>query len=397
VPSSRVLTHEQFFCKHGVSLELKVIHLPLNVGNNVYPLSLALRRRGIQSDCLVLEPHPFGYPYDFTLSTTGKVGKLKVELARIFWLLRILRSYNTIHFNYGSTLAGRFPANYRQSLSKRIARFPYAIYLNLFQLVELKLYKLFRKKMFIHYQGDDARQTHIMKGLHYSLLQGAKKGTYSIKTDKFKSAQIKRITNFTEKVYHVNPDLSALLPPHSEFLPYSHIDVSKYNYQPQSQNRECIRIVHAPSNRGAKGTEFVLRALEQVKSTNPRVKIEIVENLSHEAALRKYKQADLVIDQLLAGWYGGLAVEALAFGVPVMCYLREEDYSNLDKEMIRELPIINVSLQNLEQKILDFIALSDADKEDIRRRSRSYIEKWHNVDTICNRLIVDYFSAHETN
>jgi glycosyltransferase involved in cell wall biosynthesis len=377
-------------------LDIKVIHLPLNIGNNVFPLSLALRRRGIKSDCLVFASHPFGYPHDFTLSKSMGKGRLHFEVSRIVWLGRIIRNYNTIHFNFGSTLAGRVAPNDELGFFQKLLRIPYSIYLNLFQLIELNLYKMFKVRMFIHYQGDDARQGGPMSGLQYSLLQGTNAGYYSKSADKFKSKQIKRITKFTEKVYYLNPDLSAVLPPESEFKPYSHIDLSEYKVLPQSPRRDGLRIVHAPSNRGIKGTEFVVQALKRIRTTNPHISIEIIENLPHELALQKYQQANLVIDQMLGGWYGGLAVEAMALGVPVMCYLREEDLINLNQDMVREIPVINVTTETLEQKILQFSALSDTEYEKLRKQSRSYAEKWHDVDSICDDLITDYLHAHGT-
>ena len=47
-----------------------------------------------------------------------------------------------------------------------------------------------------------------------------------------------------------------------------------------------------------------------------------VTRLPHAEAMKLYAQADLVIDQLLAGWYGGFAVETMAMGKPVVCYIR---------------------------------------------------------------------------
>jgi hypothetical protein len=377
-------------------LDLRVIHLPLNVGNNVYPLSLGLRRIGIKSDCLVLAPHSFGYPYDFDLSNGGRRGKFLIEVARIHWLLRIIKNYNTIHFNFGSTLAARVGPNVEWSISKKILHFPYVWYLNLFQITELWIYKVRRIRMFVHYQGDDARQGAAMQGLKYSLLQGATEGYYSEKTDKFKSKQIRRIGAYAEKIYYVNPDLGALLPIQAQFIPYSHIDIQEYEFSPHSPSSSVVKIVHAPSNRGIKGTKFVVDTLERLTITNPNIQFELIENLPHELALKKYREADLVIDQMLGGWYGGLAVEALALGVPVMCYLREEDFKNLNQEMLRELPIINVTTQNLEERILEFITFSDSDISDLRKRCRAFVEKWHNVDSICNRISADYLKAHET-
>jgi hypothetical protein len=159
--------------------------------------------------------------------------------------------------------------------------------------------------MFIHYQGDDVRQGGPMKELEYSLLQGTEKSYYSLEADKFKATQMKRITAFMEKIYYVNPDLEAILLPDSQFIPYSHINVSKYTIPRRSSKKKTIKIIHAPSNRGLKGTEIILSTIKRIRITNPRVKFELIENLPHELALQKYREADLLIDQMLGGWYGG--------------------------------------------------------------------------------------------
>src|SRR6058998_2007963 len=43
--------------------------------------------------------------------------------------------------------------------------------------------------------------------------------------------------------------------------------------------------------------------------------------------------ADLLVDQLLTGWYGAVAVEMMALGKPVVCYLREDDLKFIDSRM----------------------------------------------------------------
>jgi glycosyltransferase involved in cell wall biosynthesis len=280
---------------------------------------------------------------------------------------------------------------------KKTVRLPYRLYLNLFQAVELRLFRLFRIKMFVHYQGDDARQGSQMQGLEYSLLQGVQKGYYSDKSDQFKASQIERISKFTEKVFYVNPDLSRVLPGNSVFIPYSHVDLGKFEFVKKDLKQKKIRIVHAPSNRGAKGTNYVLEAMLKIQLSHPEISFELVENLSHERALEIYRDADLVIDQLLAGWYGGLAVEALAIGVPVMCYLREDDFNKVDPRMIDELPIINVTQSTLVEKILDFIAMSDLEIEALRRAGRIYVEKWHSIDEISEEILNYYYEAHKSN
>ena len=56
-----------------------------------------------------------------------------------------------------------------------------------------------------------------------------------------------------------------------------------------------------------------------------RFELELVEAKPFWEALQIYGSGDIIVDQLLAGWYGGFAVEAMALGKPVIAYLRAED------------------------------------------------------------------------
>ena len=47
--------------------------------------------------------------------------------------------------------------------------------------------------------------------------------------------------------------------------------------------------------------------------------------MTHGEALGRLAAADLVVDQLVLGWYGAVAVEAMALGRPVLAYIREDE------------------------------------------------------------------------
>jgi len=102
-----------------------------------------------------------------------------------------------------------------------------------------------------------------------------------------------------------------------------------------------------------------------------------------------YRGADLVIDQVLAGWYGGLAVEVMAMGKPVLCYLREEDFINVPAAMIADLPVRNIRPDHLAQ---DIAAALDrrAEWPNWSLASRRYVERWHNPATIAAAVVAAY-------
>ena len=120
---------------------------------------------------------------------------------------------------------------------------------------------------------------------------------------------------------------------------------------------------------------------------------EIIEGLSHKDALKTYERADLLIDQLLIGWYGGLAVELMAMGKPVICYIREEDLVFLPDGMRQDLPIINANPENIYEVLKQKIQGESIESlADIGRRSRIYVEKWHDPQMTSLQLKANYES-----
>ena len=92
-----------------------------------------------------------------------------------------------------------------------------------------------------------------------------------------------------------------------------------YTPVPPSDNPRPL-VVHAPSNREKKGTRYVIEACERLP-----VDLDIVEGVRHDEARERYARADIVVDQLNAGWHGVFALEAMALGKPVVAHLDPRD------------------------------------------------------------------------
>jgi glycosyltransferase involved in cell wall biosynthesis len=175
--------------------------------------------------------------------------------------------------------------------------------------------------------------------------------------------------------------------PQGQFLPYANVEIEKFEVVlPSLAGRP--RIVHAPSDGKIKGTSMILDALQQLRSKYD-FELILVENRTHEEALALYRSADLAIDQVLAGWYGGFAVEMMAMGKPVACYLREDDMKFVPEAMRRELPIFGIDPGNLAG---DIAALLDRRSEwQLRgQASRQYVERWHNPDIVARAMLEAY-------
>ncbi len=92
---------------------------------------------------------------------------------------------------------------------------------------------------------------------------------------------------------------------------------------------------------------MVTAAAEQLRAEGVELDFRLVEGLRHEEAVRAYEQADILVDQLLVGWYGGVAVEFMALGKPVVCFLADEWTDRYaPAELMAELPIVRADPEN---------------------------------------------------
>ena len=115
----------------------------------------------------------------------------------------------------------------------------------------------------------------------------------------------------------------------------------------------------------------------------------MVEGLPNNATRKVYEQAVVLIYQLYAGWYGGLTVELMALGRPVISYIRESDLGFIPEKMRQDLPVINATAEILydvlKRWLNDRMGLIE-----LRKRSRSFVENWHGPLVIAAKLKKDY-------
>src|SRR5262249_25466492 len=200
---------------------------------------------------------------------------------------------------------------------------------------------LLNKVIVMAYQGDDARQGDYCRK-NYTISPADHVDYYSAESDAWKRRTIRRVARYADRIYALNPDLLSVLPKDARFLPYANVDPAAWIPVYTTANDVPV-VVHAPSDRAAKGTNFLLQAVDRLRSEGVRFELVLVENIKRDEARRLYERADLVVDQLLTGWYDGFAVEAMCLGKPVVSYIRREDMTRLPSELVDELPIIEAT------------------------------------------------------
>src|SRR4029077_5773414 len=127
------------------------------------------------------------------------------------------------------------------------------------------------------------------------------------------------------------------------------LDLRHFTPVPPSDSPRPL-VVHAPSNREKKGTAQVIAALEQLP-----VELDIVEGVPHEEARARYARADIVVDQLRAGWHGVFALESMALGKPVLSYLKPDVVERSAAGYGVRIPIVPVTADTLADAIRPLI------------------------------------------
>ncbi len=123
------------------------------------------------------------------------------------------------------------------------------------------------------------------------------------------------------------------------------LDIENWNKRIQSVNLEDkdpnkIYILHAPTSRRTKGTDFVLTALNRLKDNGYPIEPIIIQKVHPSVIHTYFAKADIAIDQLLNGWYGSFACEMMALRIPVLCridpYLKT--LQNIDPPLVQVTP-----------------------------------------------------------
>jgi glycosyltransferase involved in cell wall biosynthesis len=143
-------------------------------------------------------------------------------------------------------------------------------------------------------------------------------------------------------------------------------------------------IVHSPSAPIAKGTPTVIKVINELKKKYI-FDFRLIQGISRHEALQQIQQADIFLDQFIVGDHGMAALEAMAFGKPVLCYIKP---SMIDKYS-SDFPVVNANQVNLGQ-VLESLLKDGHLRNEIGKRSRAYVEKHHDAFQLAYRLLDIY-------
>lgn len=144
-------------------------------------------------------------------------------------------------------------------------------------------------------------------------------------------------------------------------------------------------VVHSPTRRHAKGTKYVLDAVEILKKEID-FDFRLIEGIPRKEALSLVSQCDIFIDQLLLGSNGMASCEAMSMGKPVLCYIMPGVYENGLPDIC---PIMNTNPENILQNLRTLLNDSTL-RAQLGLKGLEYARKYLDVDVKAKELVMFY-------
>ncbi|MGE0653642.1 MAG: glycosyltransferase family 1 protein, partial [Alphaproteobacteria bacterium] len=333
-----------------------------------------------------------GFPADENLARAGDLLGIVIARYRLFW--RAVRWADVVHYAFGRSILGPniYPSLDRLPLSRPWA-WPRRLYSRLTWFADLPLLNRMGKTLVVTWQGDDARQGDRSRELFDISIAGEIRDDsyYNSTSDAWKRRIIARFTRYAARQYALNPDLLHMLPAGTRFLPYASIDpFALTSRPPDPAGIAPLRFAHAPSHRRAKGTRYILEAVDRLRAEGLEFSFALIEGEHRADALKRLSEADVVLDQLLAGWYGGLGLEAMSLGKVLLAYIRPGDLKFVPAEFARDLPVVSVTPTTVAEVMRSLIAMPRSELHAAGQRSRMFAERYHAPHVIAEATVADY-------
>lgn len=181
---------------------------------------------------------------------------------------------------------------------------------------------------------------------------------------------------------------------HWDTLMISHFSIDEDAWQVvadsvASHSDDCLKILHAPNHRTIKGTEHVINAVSELKGEGLNIELFLAEKLNNSEIRRLINSVDLVVDQLIIGWYAMFSIEAMALGRPVVCYHRKDlealyrANGLLGKDEV--FPLIQAEVHTIKDVIRGLYFNRDQLRV-IGRYGREYVVKHHSISAIAKHF-----------
>lgn len=345
--------------------KIKVFHGLVNYGTQAGVIAYTLRKEyGIKA-LSVVYPDRYKRFVDVQLKSGRNI--LQKNYSH-FWnklyLLKCFFKFNIFHFYYGKTLL------------------PFQI--------DLPFYRLFGKKVIMHYLGNDV-ELYQWSIDNYNITNMS--NMFTLEQGRVHDAKVMKRMAFQSKYIDYKivcaPQYSPFVKD-SKFIPLA-IDLKRFKFTKPIEFENELNILHAPTSRKKKGTAYLIQAVDRLIEEGYKINLDICENISHDELKERYKKCHISVVALMGGWYGTAGIEAMAIGRPIITFIRPSlfKYTDLKEE---DLPIISANKETIYVTLKEILN-KKYNLNQLSYDAHRFVNNFHNPKTITKEILEIYKSS----
>jgi glycosyltransferase involved in cell wall biosynthesis len=341
-----------------------VLHIS-TVTHQPYIITRHLRAQGFDADFLAIGEGWLSYNeegWDFHLRRIPVPGPLRF-IYEFWWAWKLYPRYQLVHSHFLQLIGSGW---------------------------ELKFLKMMGKKVVFHFRGDDIRRKEINLQLNPELnccQECDYPHDYCHDPQRYSLADLAR--KYGDLSLVTTPDLNDFLPDaiHFPFMIPELPGQMPIPFEERQYSEKITKILHVTNHEGIDGTQHIVKVVSQLKEEGYPIDLIMPRKVPFQEMLKIQSQADLSVGKLMMGYYANAQIESMYFGVPTMCYIREDFLKK-----IPDCPIINVRPENLYQRLKYYLDHRDELLE-IGKRGTEFVRKYHSGNVLAKRLIDMYRSC----
>jgi hypothetical protein len=331
-----------------MSIPGRILHGPLNVAGSASLIARAQRAIGLDATSICVPSGPYGYQPDYVL---GQRDSMRV---RRFLFVEALK-FDIFHFYFDSSFMGH-------------------------SLAELGVLKALGKTLYFTFLGCDVRdcETNLRTRALTACSECAPRACSPNSKNLIKAAR-----DLCARAFVTTPDLLEFVPG-AEYLPHA-VDTAAISPSPRTGDTTAFRVLHAPTDRGIKGTRHVKAAIEALQAEGRAIELVLVEKIPQSELFSVAASCDLVVDQIMAGVYGTFGAEMMAAGLPVIAHMRDD----IRAAYGADCPVIDATpatIADVLRRAMD----GGLDLPARRQAGRTYADARHSSIALARRLAAVY-------
>ena len=164
------------------------------------------------------------------------------------------------------------------------------------------------------------------------------------------------------------------------------IDTKNIFPNEKKKKSNIIKIVHSPNHTIIKGTDFLTKAVSELKQEGLNIQLIIIQNKQNKEVLDiLMNEADILVEKLIGPSYALSGIEGMACGLPVISNINSSDWSNYMKlfyrySFLNECPILSSNPETIKD-ILKILCQNEKLRVKLGESGRKYVEKYHSYKT----------------